>query len=80
MRVLFLFLCTLPVVALDNAITFLPSADQAGRPFDLFPTFAKDEICDFPQPFVGGAAKAEWQADIWSRWPSSTRCPAGSVK
>lgn len=80
MRVLFLFLCSLPVVALDNAITFLPSADQAGRPFDLFPTFAKDEICDFPQPFVGGAAKAEWQADIWSRWPASTRCPAGSVK
>lgn len=80
MRFALLLLFAFSASALDNAITFLPSADQSGRPFDLFPTFAQDEICDFPQPFVNGAATAEWQSDIWSRWPATARCPSGSVK
>ncbi|MCC6589446.1 MAG: hypothetical protein IT168_22290 [Bryobacterales bacterium] len=75
-----LFWIPLAFGAMGNFITFSPAATQANRPFDLFPTFAKDELCDYPRPYVDGVAKAQFQADIYSRWPASSICTAGSVK
>ncbi|MCC6588286.1 MAG: hypothetical protein IT168_16460 [Bryobacterales bacterium] len=73
-------LAVFPAFALDNAITFRPYAYQENRPFDLFPTFAKDEVCSYPRPYVNGQPTAQWQTDIWSKWGPSTHCPAGSIK
>ncbi len=69
-------------LGLDNAarITDRTGASQTGRPFTLAWVFAENEICDFPRPFVDGAAVAVWQSDNINRWPASAVCPGGSVK
>lgn len=66
--------------AFSNATRITANATQGNRPFTLFPTFAYDEICDYPKPFIDGSAPAAWQVDIYSRWPASARCTSGSVK
>lgn len=65
---------------MGNFNKWTPSGTQANRPMEFFPTFAKDEICDYPKPYVDGVAKAEFQANVYSRWPASAACPSGSVR
>lgn len=81
MRILlFILLIVNPLSALDNAIRFTAAATQTGRPFDLHPAFAKDEICDYPQPFFDGVTPATWGTEVETRWPVSSLCSSGSVK
>lgn len=73
---------SMQAIALDNAvrITDRTGAAQSARPFTIGWVFAEDEICNFPQPFTGGAGLAVWQVDNVNRWPASAVCPGGSVQ
>lgn len=77
-----LLLFTMQALALDNAVrmTDRTGSAQANRPFTISWVFAEDEICDFPQPVIGGAGVAVWQADNINRWPPSAVCPGGAVQ
>jgi len=82
MKLLWFFLFCANLFGLDNAvrISSKTGSSQPGRPFSLARWFAKDEICNWPQPFVDGAPSAQWQADRVNRWPATEACPAGSVQ
>lgn len=83
MRTIYLFLiAATQVFALDNAmrISTRTGGAQTARPFSHGQWFAKDEICNYPKPFVDGSAPAKWQADRVNRWAATSACPSGSVQ
>lgn len=69
-------------LALDNSIIYTDrtGSTQTDRPFTAARAFVKDDICDYPQPFIGNTGIATWQSDNINRWPASALCPSGSVK
>lgn len=80
--ILLLLLLAQDAFALDNAVRIKTKTGgaQTGRPFTIGRWFTKDELCDYPKPYVDGSAPAKWQADRVNRWPVSATCPAGSVQ
>src|SRR6185437_2704124 len=68
--------------ALSNAVTVydLTGSPQIRRVVTIPRWFAQGEICNYPQPFTGGAAVPYWQADVLNRWPADAACAAGYVK
>ncbi|GEM_PF-4607989 len=71
-----------PAWALSNAkvISDLSGSAQTNRTFLLMWALQDKEICDFPQPYIGGAAATYWQATIHSRYAADSRCAAGYVR
>jgi len=63
-----------------NWTKFTATSSQSDRPITIFKTFAKDEICGYAAPYIGGSLITPWQADEWSRYPASSVCPGGSLK
>jgi len=81
MRTLVALLFALPALgAFGNNVNYTAQATQTGRPIEIHRTFAVDEICDNPRPYVGGVAVTQWQANVSHRWPASSLCPSGSVR
>jgi hypothetical protein len=83
MRILALLLFSLPLAALDNSVTIYneTGSTQTNHPRRQARWFAQDEICNYPAPAVyGGAILSSWQADVKTRWATSSLCPGGSVQ
>lgn len=83
MRFLFvLFFLADFVFAASNAITVknTSASTLVDRVVTISRPFVKDEICDYPQPYVTGIAASIWQVDHVNRWPVSATCASGSVK
>ena len=77
-----LFLVCLPALALSNAVTInnLAATAQTARTWAVHRYFADKEICGQPQPFTGGSAITDWQADVTSRWAADGVCSGGYAK
>jgi len=81
MRILLLLIAALPALAdFGNFVNYTAGATQTGRPIEIHRTFAKDELCDYPRPYVDGVAVTQWQQNVTHRWPASSLCPSGSVR
>ena len=78
---LLLMAAAVPALAdFGNFVSFTGQANQTGRPMEIHRTFAKDELCDYPRPYVDGVAVTQWQSNVTHRWPASALCGSGSVR
>lgn len=82
MKLITLLLACLSAFALSNAVTInnLSASAQTSRTWAIHRYFADKEICGQPQPYTGGSAIANWQADVTSRWPADSACSGGYAK
>lgn len=79
--ILLILIISFPAFAeLGNWTKFISTETTVNRPFDIPKVFAKDEICGYPAPYIGGVLVTPWQSVVRSRYSASDTCPGGSVK
>lgn len=75
MKYLLTALLALPLLALDNSVTFheASGSGQTARPVSLFRFFANGEFSGtFPKPRIGGSVPSAWQVDVKTTWPDGS--------
>lgn len=68
------------LAVMGNYVDFNATATLTNRPFEIHHVFAKDELCDYPRPYVNDSTKSTWQSNVVSRWQASSKCASGSVR